>query len=175
MERLGLGYTELSRHNSRLIYVAISGFGQHGPYALRAGHDLNYLALGGVLHALAGNQEIPSVPGVQIADVAGASYAVIGALLALAARQQTGQGQQVDVAILESILPLLTVALAEYTATGKTGGRGILLGRYACYNVYQTGDGRWAALGAVEEKFWASFCKAVGFDLFIQYQFDEER
>jgi crotonobetainyl-CoA:carnitine CoA-transferase CaiB-like acyl-CoA transferase len=173
MERLELGYEQLSQCNARLIYVALTGYGQDGPYAQKAGHDLNYAALGGLLHPT--NVTKPSPLGVQVADVSGAQHAMIGILLALLARERTGQGQKVDISILESILPLLTVPLAEYAATGKPEGAGFLAGKYACYTIYEAGDGRFLALGALEQKFWSSFCAVIGCEKLIPEQFAETK
>ncbi|HLY20698.1 MAG TPA: CaiB/BaiF CoA-transferase family protein, partial [Bryobacteraceae bacterium] len=146
MERLGLGYGMLRALNERLIYVSITGYGQDGPWANMAGHDINYLALGGVLDLIGARGGPPDIPGVQIADLAGgAMQAVIGVLLALAARAKTGRGQAVDVSMTAGAAWLLPVALGLYAATGETPARGdgLLAGRYACYHVYEAADGRW--------------------------------
>lgn len=173
MERLELGYDRLRSLNSRLIYVALTGYGQHGPDARNPGHDLNYVAVGGLLHA--SNPAKPAPLSVQVADVAGAQHALAGVLLALLARETTGEGQRVDVSLLESVLPMLTVPLAEYAATGSPAGTGLLTGRYACYNTYQAADGRFLALGALEPKFWSAFCVAAECEALIPEQFIEAR
>ncbi len=173
MDALQLGYQQLSQRNPRLIYVALTGYGQDGPYARRPGHDLNYVALGGLLHSRKRNRPAPFT--VQLADVAGAQQALIGILLALLARDAHGQGQKIDVSYLESALPLLTVPLAEYAATGRSEGIGLLAGRYACYNIYEAGDGRLLALGALEPKFWSAFCSALGCEELIADQYVEQR
>src|SRR5262249_21464128 len=163
MDRLGLGYPTLRERNVRLIYVALTGYGQDGPYAQMAGHDINYLALGGVL-------EPPTISSVQIADLAaGALEAVVGTLLALEARHRTGRGQFVDVAMLDGVAALQVIPLALHTA----GGSNVLAGRYACYNIYQARDGRWIAVGALEPKFWATLCRGLGCESFIPDQFAE--
>ncbi len=172
MERLGLGYEQLSAGNRRLIYVALTGYGQDGPCALQAGHDLNYAALAGLLHP--SNGLGPSPMPVQLADVTGAQHALSGILLALLARERTGQGQKVDVSLLESLLPLLTVPLAEYAATGDPGGAGLLSGKYACYHVYRAGDGQFLALAALEEKFWSAFCNMIDRPSLVQEQYVED-
>lgn len=174
MGNLGLGYEELRRRNEGLVYAAITGYGQSGRYAASAGHDLNYLALGGLLGAFAGRGETPRVPGVQVADLyGGTAQAVIGILLALAARSKTGRGQAVDVAMTDGAMQLLTVPLAEYAASrqGEEGVSDILSGRYACYNLYETRDGRWLSVGALEPKFWSALCRAVGCEGLILEQF----
>jgi len=179
MERLGLGYELLRQHNERLIYTAITGYGQTGRHASLAGHDINYAALGGLLSAIAGPGLSPFIPGVQLADLVGGSMqAVLGILLALAARSTTGRGQMVDVAMTDGIMALLTVPLAEHLATKHEGTHQskMLSGRYACYNIYEALDGKWISVGALEEKFWASLCQRLGCAPFIEDQFaDDER
>ena len=176
MERLGLGYDTLRACNERLIYVSITGYGRDGPWADMAGHDINYLALGGGLdsNGIAGGP--PAIPGIQIADLAGgALQAVTGVLLALAARARTGRGQAVEISMADGVAWLLPVALGTYAATGENPARGesVLTGRYACYHVYETAGGRWIAAGALEPKFWQALCSALGCEQFIPDQFAE--
>ncbi len=176
MRRLGLGYETLRARNERLIYVALTGYGQDGPYASFAGHDVNYMALAGALDITGVKDGAPVIPGIQIADLAGGSLqAVIGALLALAARQKTGRGQMVDVAMFDGVVSLLPVPLALHAATGRAPTRGDerLTGRYACYNVYQCRDGRWIAVGALEPKFWAALCLGLGREDLVADQYAE--
>jgi crotonobetainyl-CoA:carnitine CoA-transferase CaiB-like acyl-CoA transferase len=176
MQRLGLDYEVLRARNERLIYVALTGYGQSSTYAAWAGHDINYLALGGVLDITGTKDGPPVIPGVQIADLAGgAMQAVIGLLLALTARERTGGGQMVDVGMLQGVVSLMAVPLAFYAATAclPERGNGVLTGRYACYNVYQARDGRWLAVGALEPKFWAKLCRGLGCEQFIPEQFAE--
>ena len=171
MERLGLCYSELSAVNRRLIYVSLTGYGQRGQYADLAGHDINYMALGGVL-----GLNLPVIPGVQIADLVGGSMqTVMGILLALVARSRSGQGRHVDVSMYDGVTSLLTIPLAAWRDTGcePKPGAETLSGRYACYNIYQTGDGRWLAVGALEPKFWAELCRRLGTDDMIPRQFEE--
>jgi crotonobetainyl-CoA:carnitine CoA-transferase CaiB-like acyl-CoA transferase len=166
MKRLGLDYETLRPLNERLVYVSLTGYGQTGPNAGMAGHDINYIALGGLLDITV------AIPGAQIADLAGGSLqAVIGILLALAARQKTGRGQFVDVSMLNGVTWLMTLPLAVYSATGEMPT--MLSGRYACYQTYQAGDGRWLAAGALEPKFWAVLCGKLGCREFIPDQFTE--
>ncbi len=176
MERLGLSYGTLRARNERLIYVSITGYGSDGPWAALAGHDINYLALGGALDLNRANGGPPVIPGMQIADLAGgAMQAVTGVLLALAARARTGRGQAVDVSMLDGVAWLLPAPLGVYAATGLPPGRGegLLTGRYACYRVYQAADGRSIAVGALEPKFWQALCRALGCEQFIAEQFAE--
>jgi crotonobetainyl-CoA:carnitine CoA-transferase CaiB-like acyl-CoA transferase len=176
MTRLGIGYETLRALNERLIYVSISGYGQDGPWAAMAGHDINFLALGGALEGNGAPGGPPAIPGIQIADLAGgALQAVTGVLLALAARAKTGRGQAVDVSMVDGVAWMLPVALGLHAATGElpVRGGGVLTGRYACYRVYETADGRWLAVGALESKFWRNLCEALGCPHFIEDQFAE--
>lgn len=171
MARLGLGYEDLRAVNQRLIYASLTGYGQSGPYAQMAGHDVNYIALGGML-----GLNIPAIPGVQIADLVGGSMqTVMGILLALVERNRTGKGSHVDVSMYAGVIALLTVPLAQWFETGQepAPGNGRLSGRYACYNVYQAADGRWLAVGALEPKFWAELCRKLGCQELIARQYEE--
>ncbi|MBW2464240.1 MAG: CoA transferase [Deltaproteobacteria bacterium] len=166
MERLGLGYSVLQQKNPRLVYCAITGYGQDGPLSQRAGHDLNYLARAGVLGITGPGDGPPQVHGVQIADVGGGSlYAVVGILAALTARESTGKGRFVDVSMCEG-----SMAMALYGLTSHFGGlplprgEGILMGGIAPYRTYRTKDGGAVALAALEPKFWRSFCKIAGLE-----------
>lgn len=163
MKSLGLEYETLKAINPKLIYVSVTGYGQTGPYSSQAGHDLNYIAYSGLL-GVTGNDHGPVIPGGQIADIAGGSYMALNACMAaLLSRGNTGQGQHVDVAMLDATMPLSTFAFTEYVATGKASPASghQLSGKLANYNTYLCADGRYVALGALEPKFWRSFCKAV--------------
>jgi crotonobetainyl-CoA:carnitine CoA-transferase CaiB-like acyl-CoA transferase len=175
MARMGVGYEALRAINQRLIYVAITGYGQDGPYSGLAGHDVNYLSRAGVLDVTGVKDGCPTIPGVQIADLAGGSMqAVIGILLALLERQKTGLGKMVDVSMMHGALWMMAVPLMLH-AKGEPASRGasFLTGRYACYHLYQAGDGRWISVGALEPKFWANFCQALGCEQFIADQYTE--
>ena len=175
MQRLGLDYATLSARNPRLIYCAISGYGQDGPYRDRVGHDVNYLGFAGVLQFIGHGDGPPVIPGVQIADIgAGALMAVIGILSAVIARQQTGRGQFVDIAMLDgaalwNVYPLLLHQLGQ----GPQRGRTQLTGHHACYAVYETRDGRYVTVGAYEPHFWATLCHSLGHPEFIDRQWAE--
>jgi crotonobetainyl-CoA:carnitine CoA-transferase CaiB-like acyl-CoA transferase len=173
MERLGLCYSELSAANKRLIYVSLTGYGQRGRYTDLAGHDVNYLALGGVL-----GLNLPVIPGVQIADLVGGSMQTVMEILrALVARHRTGEGRYVDVSMYAGVTSLLTVPLAAWHDTGcePRPGAETLSGRYACYNIYEAADGRWLAVGALEPKFWVELCRRLGCDDLIPRQFDTQQ
>jgi crotonobetainyl-CoA:carnitine CoA-transferase CaiB-like acyl-CoA transferase len=169
MERLGLGDQALAKENERLIFVSITGYGQTGPWAGLAGHDINYIALGGML-----GLNLPVIPGVQIADLVGGSIqAVTGILLALLERARTGRGQFVDVSMLAGVLSLLPIPLAQYNATGRDPkpGKETLNGAFACYQIYEAADGRSLAVGALEPKFWQELCRRLGCEELTPLQF----
>ena len=164
MDRLGLGPEALMELNPELIYCSISGYGQDGPMARRAGHDLNYIARAGVLDRNGPRGQAPTVPGVQIADLAGgALYAALGISTALYARCHTGQGRHIDISMTEGALSLMIPTLAQHAA-GHTSARGddVLTGGLPCYDVYRTADGRYLGVGALEPKFWMGFVQAIG-------------
>ena len=177
MDRLGIGYERLKEINQRLVYCAITGYGQDGPYREKAGHDINYISIAGLLGVNGMKDAPPAIPGVQIADLAGGSmHAVIGILLALQARQRTGEGQLVDVSMMDGSLAMMYIPFAAYFANGAQPRRGAegLSGRYACYRVYETRDGRYLALGALEPKFWENACRVLGCEEFIDKQFSDD-
>ncbi len=178
VERLGVDYQTLSRRNQRLIYCSISGYGQHGPLRDRVGHDVNYLSRAGVLDLCGDQHSGPTIPGVQVADVAGGSYnAAVGILLALYAREKSGQGQYIDISMTDGVLGLLTLPgfLAGRRGESPRRGDGLLSHRYACYNSYQTADGRHLTIGAVERRFWENLCRALEEEELIPLQYDEGR
>lgn len=164
MDRLGLGYAELAALRPELVMCSISGYGQTGPYAQRAGHDLNYVGMAGVL-ALGGSPGgAPALPGVQIADLAGgALWGATGILAALVQRQQTGRGAHLDISMTEGALALLAAELGALDCGGSAArGREALNGGMACYQVYRTSDGRYLSVGSLEPKFWLAFNQAIG-------------
>ncbi|NWB27108.1 CaiB/BaiF CoA transferase family protein [Pseudomonas gingeri] len=164
MDRLGLGYETLKTVNPRLIYVAITGYGQTGPYRDRAGHDINYLALSG-LASYTGRQDGGPLPlAMQVADVAGGSlHGVIGLLAAVIARQQTGLGQYVDVSMTDCAFSLNALSGAGFLACGVEPGReDQMLNGGSFYDYYRTREGRWFAVGSLEPNFMRSLCVALG-------------
>jgi len=163
MERLGMGWEVLHQRNPRLVMASISGYGQNGPWAHRAGHDLNYIATSGVLDQIRAH-DAPAIPNLQLGDLLGGALAGLSALLiALLAAARTGIGRRVDVAMSEALLMHHYFAHAEGdTGAAPRAGATMLTGGMACYQVYRTADGGALALGALEFKFWHAFCAAAG-------------
>jgi crotonobetainyl-CoA:carnitine CoA-transferase CaiB-like acyl-CoA transferase len=163
MERLGLDYDTLVEANPRLVYCSLSGYGPAGPYRERAGHDLNFQGLAGVLDLTGPREGPPVVPGVPLADLSGALWAALGIVLALLERERSGRGQRVDSTLLGGALSCLPVAVARQRG-GQPMARGAseLSGGVVCYNVYGTRDGGYMTLSALEPEFWAAFCQVAG-------------
>ncbi len=165
MERLGLGYEQLKEVHPGLVYCAISGYGQDGPYRLRAGHDLNYAGYAGLLDYNRGQHGEPAMPPTQLGDLAGGSFmAVIGIMTALFGRTQTGEGRKIDVSMTEGVMSLLPLTATAYLNTDKAPqpGKSALDGGLPCYNIYETLDGKYITLAALEYKFWHTFCTSIG-------------
>jgi crotonobetainyl-CoA:carnitine CoA-transferase CaiB-like acyl-CoA transferase len=174
--RLGVDYATLAKLNRRLVYCAITGFGQDGPYRDRVGHDLNYLAYAGVLEYLGEAGRAPIVPGVQIADIGGgALMAAVGILTALAARERTGRGQMVDVAMLDGAIAWNVYHVLLWHLAGREPARGgaQMTGQHPCFTVYETRDGRHLTIAAYEGHFWARLCRLFGREDFVAAQWDE--
>ncbi|MGB7206697.1 MAG: CoA transferase [Anderseniella sp.] len=165
MERLGLGYHALSLINPRLIYCSITGYGQTGQYAQRAGHDLNYIGDTGLLSLGMGPAGRPTVPPFLAADIAGGSYpAVVNILLALLNREKTGEGTHLDIAMTDNLFMLMWWAMANGLTGDKWPGNGdaLLTGGSPRYQIYPVADGRHLAVAALEQKFWDTFCDCIG-------------
>jgi alpha-methylacyl-CoA racemase len=165
MERLGLGYATLAALNPRLVYCAITGYGQAGPKAGVAGHDLNYVADSGLLSLAAGSDGTPVVPAALVADIAGGTYpAVINILLALQRRAASGTGCRLDVSMTDNLATFLFWAIGNGLAAGQwpTPGGDRLTGGSPRYRIYRTADDRFIATAALEDRFWANFCDAIG-------------
>ncbi|MBX5468930.1 MAG: CoA transferase [Thermoleophilaceae bacterium] len=174
LDRLGVGYERLRQENPRLVYCAITGYGQDGPYRDRAGHDMNYLGLVGLL-GLTGERDGPPVQSAgQIADIGGgALMAAFGILAALRERDRSGEGQLVDVSMAHGALSWLAMVAGRYFADGVPPRRGglELAGGLICYRPYACRDG-WVTLGALEPKFWQAWCRGVGREDLIEKQFE---
>src|SRR3954466_1162356 len=165
VDRLGLGYDAVRAINPRVVYCSISGYGQSGPRAQEAGHDINYQARTGLLSLAPGTKEAPSVPPALSADIAGGSFpAVVNNLLALRQRDLTGEGCHLDIAMADAMFTFAWLGLAEGFATGRFPGsqENMLAGGSPRYALYVTADDRFLAVGALEPKFWAAFCHGIG-------------
>jgi alpha-methylacyl-CoA racemase len=174
LDRLGVGYERMREVNPRLVYCAITGYGQDGPLRDRAGHDMNYLGLVGLLGLSGEHDGAPVQAAGQIADLGGgALMAAFGILAALRERDRSGEGQLVDVSMADGALSWLAMVAARYFAEEAVPRRGDLelAGSLVCYRPYQSSDG-WVTLGALEPKFWAAWCHGVGRPDLVERQFE---
>jgi len=176
-ERLGIDYASMSKLNPRLVYCSISGYGQDGPYRDKVGHDINYLGYAGVL-GVSGPAGGPPIPmAVQVADIGGGGLmAAVGILAAILARQHTGRGQFVDISMMDGSIAWNVFHMLMYLITGSQQpqrGQARLTGYYPCYAIYETKDGKYVTVGALEEHFWRNLCVALGVEDFIPDQFTE--
>jgi crotonobetainyl-CoA:carnitine CoA-transferase CaiB-like acyl-CoA transferase len=175
-ERLGIDYAKMSALNPRLVYCSISGYGQDGPYRDKVGHDINYLGYAGVLGVSGAGGSPPTIMPVQVADIGGgALMATVGILAALLARQHTGRGQFIDISMMDGSISWNVFHTLIYLVTGHQPERGLsrLTGHNPCYAVYETKDGKYVTVGALEEHFWRNLCVALGVEEFIADQFAE--
>ncbi len=165
MDKLGLGWTRLKQCNPKLVMCAISGYGQDGPYAHLASHDINYVGYAGMLDQNAGPDGVPALPNLQIGDLlGGAQSAVQGILAALLGVKMGGAGRFVDISMTDAVFAHNIMPLATLNSFGKPAAPGcdLLTGGVPCYNVYRTKDGRFMAVGALELKFWEVCCEVLG-------------
>jgi crotonobetainyl-CoA:carnitine CoA-transferase CaiB-like acyl-CoA transferase len=174
-QRLGIGYDALSEVNPKIVYCAITGYGQDGPYRDRAGHDINYTGFAGVLHATGTRNGPPILPSVQVGDLGGSMWGAIGILAALREADRSGRGRFVDVSMLDVVMGSWGPVLSSwYQATGSVPGRGRLplTGGLACYRVYEAADGKHLAVGALEPQFWRTLCEKLGVPELIDIHLD---
>ncbi len=174
-KRLEIDYDKVSKINPRIVYCSITGYGQEGPYRDVPGHDINFLAMSGILSMTGEKGGPPVLPGLLIADVGGGLFAANAVLAAIISRSKTDHGQYIDMSLLDGAISLLTIFAANYFATGRPPVRGDVrqFGLYPFYNIYEAGDGKYLTLGCSESHFWANLCKALGRQDLIDYQFDE--
>ncbi|MEU6188067.1 CaiB/BaiF CoA-transferase family protein [Nocardia sp. NPDC047038] len=166
-DRLGLGYEAVSSANSRVVYCSINGYGSAGPYATRAGHDLNYLAESGLLGVVVDRRGSPTLPVSVLADIAAGAYpAVVNILLALRQVEATGRGAHVEVAMTSNLQVLGYGYFATHQVDGNwpVPGGELLTGGSPRYQIYPTADGRHIACAALEDKFWRRLTEIVGLD-----------
>jgi len=166
----GLGPERLLEANPRLVYCSLTGYGQQGEHSSRAGHDIDYLAVGGFLGGNRDRGGDPVLPIAQVADMTGALVATIGILSALQARERTGRGQHVDASMLAGVAALMTLPAARHRA--GPGPADELAGAYPCYRLYRCRDGGHLAVGALEPKFWARLCHALDLPEHVGHQWD---
>ncbi|WGG52204.1 CaiB/BaiF CoA transferase family protein [Rugamonas sp. DEMB1] len=164
MDKLGLGWQALRQRNPRLVMCAISGYGQDGPYAALAGHDINYIGYAGMLDQNAGDDGRPALPNLQVGDLlGGAQSALQGILAALLAVKMGGVGRFVDVSMTDAVLAHNIMPLVGVNnGAPAQPGRDLLTGGVPCYTVYKTSDARYMAVGALELKFWQACCDVLG-------------
>ena len=170
--RLGLDYETLSGIKSDIICVSLSGFGQSGPYSQVVAHDLNYQSLAGIPHMTGEVDGPPQIPGNAIADDAGGISAALGIVMALFHKQRTGEGQYVDLAMMDTLLNMMLLQLSDAHGSGRSPRRGqtVLTGQCAYYNLYECKDGKALSVAAFEPWFWANLCRLLGVDEFADRQ-----
>jgi crotonobetainyl-CoA:carnitine CoA-transferase CaiB-like acyl-CoA transferase len=174
--RLGIDYESIKKINEKMIYCSVTGYGQDGPYRNMVGHDVNYLSFGGVLGLNGEAGGDPVIPPIQVADMAaGGMNAALGTMGALIARQRTGRGQYIDISMLDGIVAMLPFPVSLLWGLGQNPRRGdtLLSGRYPCYSVYETREGGFISIGALEPRFWEALCRKLGREDFIPSQYDE--
>ncbi|MCS7214281.1 MAG: CoA transferase [Candidatus Calescibacterium sp.] len=168
MKKLGLDFDNIKKINPKIVYCSISGYGQDGQYSQKSGHDINYIALSGILKLFV-SENLAVVPGVQIADISGAIFAVIGILSKLLERERDKNfsGYHIDISMTETSLFFGVESLSKFLVSKSEPepfGE-VLTGGVICYNLYKTKDGKWVSIGALEPKFWENLTKALGLDL----------
>jgi alpha-methylacyl-CoA racemase len=187
VDRLGVGYAAVREVNPGIVYCSTTGYGQSGPHAKRAGHDVNYLAVGGYLHTSGRREDgAPTLPGATVADIAaGGMHAAAAILAALVGRDRSSEGAYLDVSVADGVAWMQSLYIDEHLATGASPapGHNILTGRYACYAIYGCADASteadgpdergYVAVGAIEPQFWANLCQALGLERWIEHQNDD--
>lgn len=165
-KRLGVDYESLAKVKPDIVYCSVTGYGQTGPYKDMVGHDMNYISFAGLLDLNGDKGGPPVIPPVQIGDIGGGLNAAIGILLALFHRQRTGEGQYVDISMMDAAIGFMNIPFMDMRDLGQSLGRGemVLTGQFPFYSVYETKDGRYITLAAVEARFWARICEVIGCD-----------
>jgi crotonobetainyl-CoA:carnitine CoA-transferase CaiB-like acyl-CoA transferase len=173
-KRLKIDYETISKLNPKIIYCSLSGYGQDGPYQAFPGHDINYIAMAGILGLIGYSERPPAIPLNLVADFAGAAlYGALGISIALVARNKTGKGQYVDMAYMDGAVSLMTWFTFGYFFDGSMLKRGEswLHGAYPYYGVYETKDGKYITIGCLEPHFWEKLCRFLGKEEYIPYHF----
>jgi crotonobetainyl-CoA:carnitine CoA-transferase CaiB-like acyl-CoA transferase len=177
-ERLGVDYETIKAKNPRIVYCSITGYGQTGPYRSLVGHDINYISIGGALGFIGPKDRPPAIPSNLIADYAsGAMLSAMGILDALMARERTGRGQFIDISMTDGVVSMMHVQAAMYFTVGQVPGRGedLLTGGMPFYNAYETKDGRYISIGAIETWFFQNLCSLLGREDFASHQLSSDR
>lgn len=178
-DRLGVGYDAIRARNPQIVYCSTSGYGQDGPWAQWAGHDINYLAVSGFLGCSGRDgEDLPAMPGATVADSAGGGmHAALAIFSALLNRFRSDEGCYLDVAVTDGVLNLMSLYIDQYLATGvdTRPGSDLLTGRYACYGIYKTADGRAISVGAIEPHFYRNLCNLLQLEEFGDCQFDADK
>ena len=171
-KRLGVDYATLREFKPDIICVSLSGFGQDGPYSQVVGHDINYQAMAGILHLTGERNGPPRIPGNAIADDAGGIAAALSIAVALLARERSGVGQHVDMAMVDTLLTMMLLPVDECVETGVSPRRGetMLTGVFPFYNIYECKDGKYVSVGAIEPWFYENLCRLLGREDFIENQ-----
>ncbi len=176
VKRLGVDYDTIKKINPRIVYASLTGFGQNGPYHNLVGHDINYIGIGGLLGLTGPAGGAPVIPGTVIADfAAGGMSSAIGILAALMARERTGMGQFVDMSMTDAVVESTSMQISPYLLNGMVPKKGetMFTGHYPWYNVYETRDGKYISIGALEPWFFANLCELLGCEQLIEHQFAE--
>lgn len=172
-DRLGVGYEAIALTNPRIVYASLSGYGQTGPYRDLVGHDLNYIAVGGVLSGIGQRGGRPAIPFNTIADfAAGGLMTAYAVMCAVFARDRTGRGQHIDISMSDNVLYLLAMQTADVLAGGEVPrpSSQLLNGGGPHYNVYECADGKWISIASLEPQFWAALCRLVGREDLLERQ-----
>lgn len=176
VKRLGVDYDSVKAINSRMVYASLSGYGQSGPYAKLVGHDINYIALSGLLGLTGEAGGPPVIPGTVIGDFLGGMSAAVGILAALMARNKSNEGQYIDMSMTDAVVEMTSMQINPYllshTGMPKRGDT-MFTGRYPWYNVYETQDGKHVSIGSLEPWFFSNLCQLLECEHFIPYEFDE--
>ncbi len=179
VDRLGIGWDAMRARNPRLVYCSTSGYGQDGPAVGWAGHDINYLAMSGFLACSEARPDGgPPIPGATVADSAGGGmHAVLAILAALVNRASTGEGSFLDVSAAEGVLAVMALSIDQYLAEGEVAGprQVMLTGKYAFYDLYETSDGKWVSVGAIEGHFYRNLCERLGYPEYAGEQYNEDK
>ena len=178
VKRLGVDYETVSARNPRIVYCSLSGYGQTGPYASLVGHDINYIAVGGALGMIGWPGQPPAIPMNLLADFAGGGlYAAFAILAAVIAREKTGRGQYIDMAMSDGVTSLLAFLTSQYFGGDHVPAPGVefLNGAVPAYSVYQTADDKWLSIGCLEPWFWQELCQALGCEEYIPHQANREK